>query len=109
MKVKLLKDLGIHKAGTILDVDSTIVIQLEKDGNATVNLETKVEIVVEAIEEIVEEVIENTESKTNETVVEETTTSKVYTDSKGKTYTEEEFLKMDKRTNIYKEIQANLK
>ena len=33
----------------------------------------------------------------------------VYLDNSGKTYTEEEFLKMDKRTNIYKEIQANLK
>ena len=34
---------------------------------------------------------------------------KNYVDNSGKTYTEEEFLKMDKRTNIYKEIQANLK
>lgn len=30
--------------------------------------------------------------------------TKVYTDSTGKTYTEEEVSKMDKRTNLYKEL-----
>ena len=34
---------------------------------------------------------------------------RVYTDNSGKVYTTEEVEKMDKRTNIYKEIQANLK
>lgn len=74
MKVKLLKEVGTHAIGTILDVDATIVLQLEKDGNATTDLGES-----------------NTESK-------------VYTDSTGKTYTEEEFSKIDKRTALYKEI-----
>lgn len=100
MKVKLLKDLGIHKAGTILDVDSTIVLQLEKDGNATMNLDIEVETTeIEKIEEVIE-------TKEVEEVVDEQveTTAKVYTDSTGKTYTEEEFSKIDKRTALYKEI-----
>lgn len=107
MKVKLLIKVGTHEAGTILDVDNTIVGDLIKDGTATINLEAKIaeSKVVEPIEPIEE---------TNEPVVElkaeptEETTAKVYADNSGKTYTEEEFLKMDKRTNTYKEIKANL-
>lgn len=75
MKVKLLKDVGVHKAGVIIDIDDTFVLQLESDGTAERYLGS----------------------------------NGVYVDNSGKTYTEEEFLKMDKRTNIYKEIQANLK
>lgn len=74
MKVKLLKEVGTHSIGTILDVDATIVLQLEKDGNATTDLG------------------------------EENSDDKVYTDATGKTYTEEEFSKIDKRTALYKEI-----
>jgi len=41
MKVKLLKEVGVHKVGTIIDVDATIILQLEKDGIATTDLSTE--------------------------------------------------------------------
>ena len=82
MKVRLLKEVGIHTIGTILDVDNTIVLQLEKDGTA--------------------EILSNIEAGSKADNV-------VYTDNTGKTYTEEEVASMDKRTNLYKEIKANSK
>ncbi len=88
MKVKLLKEVGIHPVGTILDVDSTFVLQLERDGIVTMNLDINAE---------------------KAKIEEPGQSDKVYTDLSGKTYTEDEVSKMDKRTNIYKEIQANLK
>ena len=42
MKVKLLKEVGVHSVGTIIDVDATIVLQLEKDGTATTDLSKEV-------------------------------------------------------------------
>ena len=42
MKVKLLKEVGTHRVGSIIDVDATIVLQLEKDGIATTDLNAEV-------------------------------------------------------------------
>lgn len=34
MKVKLLKEIGVHPIGTVIDVCDTIVVNLVRDGNA---------------------------------------------------------------------------
>lgn len=34
MKVKLLKEIGVHTIGTIIDVCDTIVVNLERNGDA---------------------------------------------------------------------------
>ena len=79
MKIEYIKDWTGHKKGHIIDTDFLTAKWMVEN-------------------EICVYVDEKSAKKAN-----------VYTDSKGKTYTEEEFFKMDKRTNIYKEIQANLK
>lgn len=39
MKVKLLKEVGVHSVGTIIDVDATIVLLLTNNGIATIDLD----------------------------------------------------------------------
>lgn len=103
MKVKLLEKVGTHEAGVILDVDGTIVLQLEKDGRATRYLEAEMSsIPVVSNKEVNETDTKVEEEPESQTVDAETAIT--YKDSTGKTYTEEEVLKMDKRTNLYKEI-----
>lgn len=96
MKVKLLKDVGVHNVGTVISIDDTIVLQLERSG--------VLEIVVDGGETETANYAQPVEYQ-----IAENADVKVYTDNSGKVYTTEEVEKMDKRTNIYKEIQANLK
>lgn len=42
MKVKLLKQVGIHDIGTIINVDDVIVNQLETSGNAERYIELEI-------------------------------------------------------------------
>ena len=55
---------------------------------------------VQTLEELEEKVIEKIEIAE----VKKVDTTKIYKDSKGKKYTEEQVAKMDKRTGLYKEI-----
>lgn len=74
MKIEYIKDWTGHKKGDVIDTDFLTARWMVKN-----------EICIYVDEK-------------------QTTATKVYTDSTGKTYTEEEVSKMDKRTNLYKEL-----
>ncbi len=52
MKIELLQEVGIHKSGTILEVEDTIVLQLEREGIAKKVLETENKVETENVEVI---------------------------------------------------------